>query len=155
MPINFTDITVIRPTVESLAQRYAAIDRQFAAPDGRAAALAEWDRLRRELESWQAMIRLRFDQDTADPATRAERDYADSIGPEITRLEVEVKRRLLADPDRPASPPRSVRTRSGSGRATSPPSSRPSPPIWSARRSSPRATPNCSPRPGSRSRARR
>jgi M3 family oligoendopeptidase len=98
--ISFADIHVVRPTPGSLADRYRAIHDTLDRPGGTAAGLAEWDRLRREVETWQAMVGLRFQQNTADPAFKADRDYADSIAPEITRLEIEVKRRLLAAPGR-------------------------------------------------------
>ena len=100
MTIQFSDILVHRPTPEGLAERYRAIEAALDRDASPAAALAEWDRLRREAETWQSMVRLRFEQDTADPEAKAERDYADQIAPEMTRLEVEVKKRLLAAADR-------------------------------------------------------
>ena len=102
MPIAFADISVTTPTRESLARRYWDIEE--ALDDGTDAglrrALADWDRLRRELDSWQAMVGLRFSQDTADAQAKADRDYADSLTPEATGFETALKRRLLAERDR-------------------------------------------------------
>jgi M3 family oligoendopeptidase len=44
------------------------------------------------------MVHLRFAQDTTDAAAKAAREYADTLAPEATRLEVALKRRLLARP---------------------------------------------------------
>ena len=41
-----------------------------------------------------------FAQDTTDAAAQADRDYADALSPEAADLEIALKRRLLADPDR-------------------------------------------------------
>src|ERR1700689_5070012 len=102
MPIDFADISVTTPTRDTLASCYAAIGALLdsGTEDGRREALAAWDRLRREIDSWEAMVRLRFQQDTADPSAQADRDYAHEIIPVATGFEVALKRRLLADPDR-------------------------------------------------------
>ena len=102
MPIDFAEISVTTPTRESLAARYGTIEAALGAgtEDGRREALAAWDRLRREVDSWEAMVRLRFQQNTADPAAKADRDYADGLLPEATGFEIALKRRLLGDPDR-------------------------------------------------------
>jgi len=100
--LNFADIAVVRPTREGLAARYAAIHQGLdqTSEGARAAALGDWDALRREVESWQSMVRLRFDQDTTDPQYKEDRDYADALMPEAMALEVALKRRLLEEPDR-------------------------------------------------------
>lgn len=102
MPIHFAEISVPTPTRIELAQRYAAIDLALdrGGPDDRAAALRSWDQLRREFASWAALVKLRFQQDTADPKAKADRDYADELLPQATDFETRLKRRLLADPDR-------------------------------------------------------
>jgi M3 family oligoendopeptidase len=64
-----------------------------------AAALAAWDALRREVETWSALTHLRYEQNTADAAARTAREYADALNPVITEHEVGMKRRLLATPD--------------------------------------------------------
>jgi M3 family oligoendopeptidase len=96
---RFQDISEPTPTREGLTERYATIVTALDAGD-RAGALADWDRLRRGYDTWSALVHLRFAQDTTDPAARADRDYADSLAPEAADLEIGLKRRLLADPDR-------------------------------------------------------
>lgn len=97
MPLDFSQIAVTRPSAASLAAAYAAITDRLDRGE-RGPALAAWEALRRDVESWHAMVRLRFAQDTTDAAARAERDYADALAPVATEHEVALKRRLLADP---------------------------------------------------------
>lgn len=99
MTIQFSDIAAPRPTRQTLTDSYAALNAQLDAGDRRG-AIAAWDRLRREHETWTALVHLRFDQDTEDETAKADRDFADALAPEATEMEVALKRRLLADPDR-------------------------------------------------------
>jgi M3 family oligoendopeptidase len=99
MTIRFADIAADRPTRETLTAEHAAIEALLNRGD-RTAALAAWDSARRRFETWSALVHLRFAQNTADAAAIADRDYADALSPEATELEIAVKRRLLADPDR-------------------------------------------------------
>ncbi len=100
--IRFADIAAETPTRDSLAAHYAELnallDRGGAA--ARAEALAQWDRLRRDHETWSALVHLRFAQATDDPEAKAAREYADALAPVATEHEIAFKRRLLADPDR-------------------------------------------------------
>lgn len=100
VPPRFDSIAAPTPTREGLAERYAAIEAGLRPPAGRAAAYAEWDALRREYDTWSALVRLRFAQDTTDPEAKRAREYADALAPEATRLDVGIKRLLLAEPDR-------------------------------------------------------
>lgn len=99
MTMRFADIAAERPTRESLSAEHADIEALLDAGN-RPAALAEWDVARRRFETWTALVHLRFAQNTADPAAISDRDYADALAPEATALEIAIKRRLLADPDR-------------------------------------------------------
>lgn len=94
--LRFSDIMEPRPSRESLAGAYRAIEAMLDRGD-RAAALAEWDALRRHYDTWAALVHLRFAQNTADESAKADRDYADALSPEASDLEVALKRRLLAD----------------------------------------------------------
>jgi M3 family oligoendopeptidase len=99
MTIQFAEITAERPTDETLARDYAALNK--ALDEGRReAALQDWDRLQREYETWMALVGLRFSQDTTDAAAKADREYADALNPKLTEHSVAFKRRLLADPNR-------------------------------------------------------
>jgi M3 family oligoendopeptidase len=97
--LRFADIAPERPTLASLTAEYAAIEAHLDAGN-RTAALSAWDAARRSFETWAALVHLRFAQNTADPATIAERDYADTLSPDVIAMETVIKRRLLADPDR-------------------------------------------------------
>ncbi|MDE8346220.1 MAG: M3 family oligoendopeptidase [Acidocella sp.] len=98
MSIKFTDITADTPSTETLARDYAAINALLDAGDiGK--ALAAWEHLRREIESWGALVNLRFEQDTADAAAKAAMDYRDELTPTATNFETAFKRRLLTHPD--------------------------------------------------------
>ncbi|HEY4173456.1 MAG TPA: M3 family oligoendopeptidase [Rhodopila sp.] len=96
---RFTDIGEPKPNRTGLAEQYAAIGATLDQGDRRT-ALATWDGLRRRYDTWSALVHLRFAQDTTDAASRADRDYADALSPEAADLDVALKRRLLADPDR-------------------------------------------------------
>ena len=102
MSQRFADIAVERPTAESLREAYALIELALddQEHDAMQRGLGLWEEVRRRTESWQAMVRLKFDQNTADPAARAERDYADELAPVVIALETDVKRRLLDLADR-------------------------------------------------------
>ncbi len=95
-PLRFADIAAATPSRDSLAADYAALHAQLDADPP--AALAAWDRLRREVGSWSALARLRFAQDTTDAAAKAAREYADALAPVVIGHEVAMKRRLLATP---------------------------------------------------------
>ncbi len=99
MTVRFADIAAERPTRDSLTAEHATIAGLLDRGD-RPGALAAWDAARRRYDTWAALVHLRFAQNTADPAAIADRDYADALSPEATELEVAIKRRLLADPDR-------------------------------------------------------
>ena len=94
--VRFTDIAESRPTRESLAAEYHAIEATLDRGD-RANALTQWDLLRRRYDTWAALVHLRFAQNTADESAKADRDYADALSPEASDLEIALKRRLLAD----------------------------------------------------------
>ncbi len=101
MTLCLSDITAPTPTPETLAAQHAAINallNQGNLP----AALAQWDRQRRDYATWAALAELRFQQDTTDPAAKATREQADELGPIATGHEIAIKRRLLAMPDRAA-----------------------------------------------------
>ncbi len=101
---GFADIAaaITAPTRESLAEGHAAIGALLDRGDAsaRAEAIARFDTLRREYESWSALVHLRFAQDTTDAEAKAARDHADTLAPFETGLVTATKRRLLADRDR-------------------------------------------------------
>lgn len=98
---TFASLTFPRPTEASLDEGFGAVLSLLDAGD-LAGALARFDTERRTLESWASLAYLRFSQDTTDETAKAERDYADKIGPKATAHEVAIKKRLLNDVDRSA-----------------------------------------------------
>jgi M3 family oligoendopeptidase len=99
--MKFAEIKAATPSKDSLARAYAAINRQLDAGD-LVGSIAAWEGLRREVESWSALTHLRFEQDTANEAAKAAKEYRDELAPTATHHEVALKRRLLAHPDRAA-----------------------------------------------------
>ena len=99
MTISFADITAETPSAESLAAAYAMLNARLDAGE-LAPAVAQWERLRREIDSWSALVSLRFEQDTADEAAKAAQEHRDALMPTATMHEAAFKRRLLAAPDR-------------------------------------------------------
>lgn len=97
--LRLADLAFPTPSREGLAARYAAIDALFES-GARADALAAWDKARRDHADWAVLAQIRFQQDTADAAAKADRELCDELAPVATGHDVAVKRRLLADPDR-------------------------------------------------------
>jgi M3 family oligoendopeptidase len=97
--MRFDEISVDTPSAESLAARHAAVDALLDAGD-RDGALALWDASRREYATWSSLAVTHFQQDTQNAAAKAMRDLADTLGPVAQGHDADVKRRLLADPDR-------------------------------------------------------
>ena len=99
-PLRFADIAAATPTREGLAAAYAALNARLDADPAGAlpGCLADWDRLRRETDTWSALVHLRFAQDTTDADAKAAREYADALAPVVEGHDVAMKRRLLAMP---------------------------------------------------------
>jgi M3 family oligoendopeptidase len=94
MGILFEDIAAATPSTESLAAAYARLNGLVE--EGKlAAAVAGWEVLRREVESWNSLTHLRFEQDTTDAAAKAAKEYCDELSPVVTGYDVAMKRRLL------------------------------------------------------------
>ncbi len=94
--IPFTAITAPTPTRDGLAEAYASLHAQLDTDLN--GGLAAWDALRREIDTWSALVHLRFAQNTADPNAKAARQYADALKPAIIEHDVAMKRRLLDVP---------------------------------------------------------
>jgi M3 family oligoendopeptidase len=101
MNMIFADIKAPTPTKETLAAEYAAINARLDGGD-LAGAVAQWEALRREVESWGSLTHLAFEQDTQNDAAKAAMEYRDELSPTITNHESAFKRRLLEHPDRAA-----------------------------------------------------
>ncbi len=102
MPTStFEDIAAGTPDLDDLATRNETWLASLAAAADVEACLAvilDWDRARREFETWSNLVDLRFHQVTTDSAAIADRDLSDQLSPRWTELEVAMKRSLIAHP---------------------------------------------------------
>lgn len=96
--VKFADIEVTTPNLESIQQVYQEINQALdlaQTKEESQQALQKWNSLRREIDSWKAMVSLNFSQDTRNEAYKKAQEYSDRIQPQLTALEVEMKRKLL------------------------------------------------------------
>jgi M3 family oligoendopeptidase len=101
--VDFTDINVETPDIERITADYRHLQEAWGAardPGTRLAVFNEWDALRRRLASWEALTKLRFDQDTKNAERKAARESLDELSPKLTALEIEMQRLLLTSPHR-------------------------------------------------------
>lgn len=90
------------PDMNAVAERYRAFDWTLSQGSAGAASatVREWDELRRELDTWSRLTRLRFTQDTRDERARSARERCDEIEAALTGYDTRVKRRLAASDGR-------------------------------------------------------
>ncbi len=99
--LDYSEITAPTPSAASIAIRYQELEAKLAAAKSAQEALAvvqEWDAYRRELGTWEALVELRFNQDTRNLEYIRERDLCDELRPKMTDGEVRMKRQLLEGP---------------------------------------------------------
>jgi M3 family oligoendopeptidase len=101
MNMIYSGIKAAIPTRDTLSADYAAINARLDA-GALAAGIADWEALRREVETWSSLTHLRFEQNTEDAAAKAAMDARDELMPTATNHEIALKRRLLGHPDRAA-----------------------------------------------------
>ncbi|MDX1947768.1 MAG: M3 family oligoendopeptidase [Pirellulaceae bacterium] len=101
--LTIDQLSAPTPIYDELAAKYGALETALQAAQTAtesAAVVARWDVLRREIETWAALVHLRFNQDTGHAQFKADREYCDEISPKLTDLDVRIKRILLASPHR-------------------------------------------------------
>jgi len=100
MTVKFADITADAPDFEALKNHYSAIEQRLAANDTSVvlAAIDQWDKSRRDVQTWQSLTHLRFNQDTRNEAYKQAREHCDELTPRITELDVRIKKKLVASP---------------------------------------------------------
>jgi M3 family oligoendopeptidase len=88
--------------MDAVSERYQAFDRSLSRGSAGAASatVREWDELRRELDTWARLTRLRFTQDTRDEQARSARERCDEIEAALTGYDTGVKRRLAGSDGR-------------------------------------------------------
>ncbi len=97
--VDFKDIKAETPNLESVANQYRQLQAGWNAAgnaNARYDVFGQWDALRRQLQTWQSMTRLRFDQDTRELERKAAREHLDRISPKLTALEMYMKRLVFA-----------------------------------------------------------
>jgi M3 family oligoendopeptidase len=97
--VDFQDIEAPAPTYEDAVEHYAQFEVELDAAidsDACVTVIRRWDTYVRRLCTWQALVHLRFNQDTTNEAYKAARDYCDELEPKLTDLSVQLKRKILA-----------------------------------------------------------
>lgn len=96
-PIQFAQIRAERPDLDALGAQYQDIGRRFESAQSaseREALVLRWDQLRRRTMTWINLTNLHYQQDSTNPQYVAEREHVDRIGPKLTALDIEMKKRL-------------------------------------------------------------
>jgi len=96
--VDFHDIHAETPVFEEVAAQYREFTAAWDAAadaDARLAVLERWDALRRELETWEAWVGLRFQQATQDEARKAAREVRDEMLPKLQELEIDLVKHLV------------------------------------------------------------
>lgn len=99
----FADVDAPEPDLDLLAARVGELTRALgpeADLDACLDAVREWDGLRREVSTYQALVELRYHQATDHPDAQARRQDWDEAQPHWTELMVAVKHALLTHPRR-------------------------------------------------------
>jgi len=109
--VAFSAMSAQTPDLDAVSaeyQRLATAWQDARTESARWEAFERWDRLRRSLQTWQALTRLRYDQDTRDPKRKDAREQLDRLTPQLTALDTKHKRLLLdsgrADLERKTGP---------------------------------------------------
>lgn len=102
---TFAQVRPTEPDREATLVRHGAllegIERSSSAEDA-IAAVGAWDALRREMQTWEAFVSLRFHQDTADPERKAASDRSNALKPLLDARDATFKRAVLASAHRDA-----------------------------------------------------
>jgi M3 family oligoendopeptidase len=100
---TFKDIRPTEPDRETILARHDAILRRIEGAttwEDAIAAVDMWDALRREMQTWEAFVSLRFHQDTADAERKASSDRSNALKPLLDARDATFKRAVLASPHR-------------------------------------------------------
>jgi M3 family oligoendopeptidase len=101
--LSFDQITTATPDLAEYTAEHNAAEAAYeraSSPEERLAAICRWDDLRRRRETWDALVNLRFNQDTRNEAYKRARDQADELRPKFIELDVRLKRKLVHSPHR-------------------------------------------------------
>ena len=99
--VHFSEIQAPAPDMDAIQNRYDTWRTRLSQqPADTIECVREWDQLRRSLSTWQALVELRFNQDTKNEQYQAARKHCDELRPKLTELEVVMKRQLLEEEHR-------------------------------------------------------
>lgn len=101
--MHFSDISIVPAVYEDVAAQYKRFEYEFDGADTaeeRVEVLRRWDGLRKQLETWGALVHLRFNQDTRIEERKRARDAFDEMKPRLTELKLGFVRKLLQSPHR-------------------------------------------------------
>jgi len=101
---KFAEIEAPTPTFEAVAADYQRLNELWdnsGSDDERRLAVRQWDDLCRQLATWENLVDLHFNQDTANPEYKQAREFCDELRPKLTELAVGLKRKLVNSPQRP------------------------------------------------------
>lgn len=103
--IDFEKIHSPTPTFDEVTRQYEVLNQDWTAAtsqEDRLKVVQQWDQLRKDLETWEALVHLRFNQDTTNSEYQRDREYCDQLRPKLTELAVDLKRKLLESSHRDA-----------------------------------------------------
>jgi M3 family oligoendopeptidase len=101
--VDGSSLAAPAPDLETIRSDYHSLRTAWQAArdaEARYDVFRRWDELRRRLATWQALARLRFDQQTTDPQRKAARDLVDEMSPRLMALDDAMKRLVLDSPGR-------------------------------------------------------
>ena len=103
--IQFSEIQQSAPNLEEVTSARTELLNQIESTssiEDIRLALQQWDQGRRETGTWEALVQLRFCQDTTDEQAKQAQDEMDQMQPKLTELDINIKRALVSHPLRSA-----------------------------------------------------
>lgn len=98
---KFSEINASAPDLDQLSRTYSEFRQLLIDPQSDALpAIASWDRIRRDILTWQNLTELNFERDTRDPEATRLKQHCDEISPQITELDIAIKTLALEGPHR-------------------------------------------------------
>ena len=99
--IHFNELKAPKPSIDSVADESGAILDKIQSSqqlDDVLDSMQQWDRQRREVGTYLALVYLRFTQDTTDQQAKAAQDESDAMRPKFTELDNSIKKALVQHP---------------------------------------------------------
>ncbi|MGY8732073.1 MAG: M3 family oligoendopeptidase [Pirellulales bacterium] len=103
--IQFSEIQQPVPNLEEITSARTELLNQIESArnvEDVRLAMQQWDQGRRETGTWEALVHLRFCQDTTDEQAKQAQDEMDQMQPKLTELDINIKRALVSHPLRSA-----------------------------------------------------